>query len=383
MTHNFAGERHILLGGRVIFRLTSAWVALELLFGAPLARAQTTIEDLSSRTSLAVAAKSLTPGHFVRLQTRLPVGVPDMRELLRVQFPDGRKLAIHGWSDTGHWDAARQKIFYLGMRRFKKFIVYDAPSNLWQEIGWNGSPPPIDEKIGHAYGRNALDRKRGHFYHLSLVNKRARGLFRYLVDDDRWERLPDLPSAGYPSVAALSVEWHPGLDALVVLDPSSPGRRLWTFDGSGWHEQPRSTVNGYHSHLQYNDVSGDVLMAGGNRSPKTMQLFERNGKLRSLPDSPFPMTLGVNDLTYDPQSGRYLYIRSREQEIWELPAKTTKWRRVIDSSSTDWPLRPGSLAVPIPVESLGVVFFLHENGPYLYRHDPHKCERTSCPETMK
>lgn len=334
-------------------------------------------------TRLALVAQSLAPGEFARLATELPAPVSSLRDLLHVPFPDGRALAIHGWSDTGHWDPQRQKLFYLGMRRFKKFIAYDAHSNTWSELGWKGDPPPTDEKVGHAYGRNALDRKKGHYYHLAVVNRRARGLFRYIIDEDRWERLPDLPSSGYPSVAALSIEWHPGLDVLVVLDPSNPGRRVWTFDRAKWNELPRSTVNGYHSHLQYNDVAGDVLLAGGNRSRHAMQLLDRQGILQTLPDAPFPMTIGVNDLTYDPQSGRYLYIRARAREIWELDRQTSRWRRVVSPASDSWPTRSGSLGVPIPIESLGVIFMLHEDGPFLYRHNHTKCEKTSCPTTTK
>ena len=330
-------------------------------------------------TDLARAAAALPPGQFVRLETGLPAGVNTLRELLRVRFPDGRTIAIHDWSDTGHWDPQRQKLYYLGMRRFKKFIAYDAQSNTWEELGWKGEPPPIDEKVGHAYGRNALDRKRGHFYHLAMVDRRARGLFRYHLDDDRWERLPDLPSPGYPSVAALSIEWHPTLDVLVVLDPSHPGHRLWTFDGQNWLEKPRSSVSGYHSHLQYNDVTGDMLLTGGNRTPFAVELLDKKGTLHALPDAPFKMSIGINDLTYDPQSGRYLYIRSSEKEIWELDRDNDHWRRAADKLTIRWPIESNDLGVPIPIEPLGVIFLLHDNGPFLYRHDPNTCTRTVCP----
>jgi hypothetical protein len=131
--------------------------------------------------------------------------------------------------------------------------------------------------------------------------------------------------------------------------------------------------------MQYNDASGDMLLAGGNRTPHAMQLLDRNGIMHELPHAPFRMTIGVNDLTYDPQSGRYLYIRARAREIWELDPRTSRWRRTFDQASTPWPTRSGSLGVPIPIESMGVIFLLHESGPYLYRHDPAKCEKTSCP----
>jgi hypothetical protein len=93
------------------------------------------------------------------------------------------------------------------------------------------------------------------------------------------------------------------------------------------------------------------------------------------------MSIGSNDLTYDPQSGRYLYIRSKEKEIWELDRETGHWRRAADGSTIHWPTEAGELGVPIPIESLGVILLLHDTGPYLYRHATDTCTHTVCPST--
>jgi hypothetical protein len=70
---------------------------------------------------------------------------------------DGRTLAIDGWTDSAHWDPKRHRTFFIGMRKYKKFISYNVLTNAWQELCWAGDPPPKLEKFGHVYGRTALD----------------------------------------------------------------------------------------------------------------------------------------------------------------------------------------------------------------------------------
>ena len=258
--------------------------------------------------------------------------------------------------------------FFLGKRGLKKFISYDARTNTWEELGWAGEPPPQFEQFGRPYGRNALDWENGHYYHLSLVDGYSKGLYRYLIDQKRWERLPDLPSGGEKTVAAVSMEWHRGMKMLILLDRTGKGHQLWGFDGKAWKNLGRSAVHGYHSQMQYNEKRGDLLIAGGSHTMQKVDLITRNGELKHLPDAPFKMTIRNSDLFYDPVSGNYLYLITEERELWEMNPDSHEWKRIRTWTKENWPFGEYGYVVPAPIDELGAVLWLHQRAPLLYRH---------------
>jgi hypothetical protein len=348
-----------------------ALTAAALLLGGPVSAANDgKVESGLERTAIGMLAGKLEPGQFAVLKSTLPAGYERFYDFLRVQVEDGRRLEIDGWSDAADWDPKRGKLFFLGKRKHKKFISYDARTNAWEELGWAGDPPPQYEKFGRPYGRSALDWEHGHYYHLSLVDGRAKGLYRYLIDERRWERMPDLPSGGSTSVASMSMAWHRGLGKLVLLDRTGRGHQLWAFDGKAWSKLGLSNAEGHHSQMQYNEKRGDLLIAGGSKSKRKMDLLTADGALKPLPDAPFDMTIRNSDLTYDPQSGNYLYMRQEKKELWELDPKTWLWEKVATWTDESWPFGQFGYLVPAQIDQLGVVFWLHQRSPQLYRHRP-------------
>lgn len=301
-------------------------------------------------------AAQVAPGRFVLLETGLPPGISRLSELFRVRIDDGRMMSIDGWTDSAHWDPKRKRTFFIGMRKYKKFISYDAINNQWEELGWDGEPPPKFEKYGHVYGRTAIDWKRGHYYWLSLDNV----LNRYLIDEKRWEAIRDVPIGGY-----ISMEWHESLDMLIAIPR---GHEVKAYRDGKTLTLGKAAVDGYHSLGRYNRTRGDMLFGGGNKSSQKISSISKDGSIRDHHDAPFPFTIGNSSLTYDPVSGNYLLLRAKERELYEYDPDREEWRLAGDWSAGGWPFGAYGFYTPIVIDELGVIFWQSEHGNYLYRH---------------
>ncbi|THF61608.1 hypothetical protein [Pseudothauera rhizosphaerae] len=309
--------------------------------------------------ALASLARQTEAGTFRRFDAPLPAGTGSFSELLRVDTEDGKSLAIHGWSDSGHWDPKRKRAYFLGLRRYLKFICFDERRGAWLELGWQGDAPARYEQFGHIYGRTALDWRRGHYYRLGG----EAGLYRYLIDEERWEALPGAPVTGF-----VPMEWHYGLDRLVAL---GRGGHLFAFRDGEWTRMGRSAVDGYHSLARFNAKRGDMLVAGGNDSPRKVDLIDGKGTVRHLRDAPFDMLIKNTDLSYDPVSGNYLVFWSGGRVMYELDPERDEWRLAAEWNAITWPFgySPGGAGmVPIPIDEYGVILWLHESGALVYRH---------------
>lgn len=311
--------------------------------------------DLES-SEIGQAAAKIQPGTFVKIETKLPPGVERLSELFRVRVDDGRRLSIDGWTDSAHWDPKRKRTFFIGMRKYKKFISYDAVKNQWSELGWKGDPPPKFEKFGHVYGRTALDWKRGHYYWLSPDNM----LNRYFIDNEKWEAIRDVPIGGY-----ISMEWHETLDMLVAI---KQGHEVMGFRGNEARTLGKAGVDGYHSVGRYNRKRGDMLFAGGNHSRQKVSLIGGDGEIIDKRDAPFSLSIGNSSLTYDPISGNYLLMRGKERKLYEYEPGRDEWRVAGEWSVDEWPFGVYSFYTPIVIDELGVVFWQSEVGNYIYRH---------------
>lgn len=301
-------------------------------------------------------AAQVKPGTFVRIETKLPPGMTKLSDLFRVRVDDGRRLSIDGWTDSAHWDPKRKRTFFIGMRKYKKFISYDAINNQWEELGWEGEPPLKFEKFGHVYGRTALDWKRGHYYWLSPGNV----LNRYVIDEKRWETINDVPIGGY-----ISMEWHESLDMLVAI---VSGHDVKGFRDGKTTTLGKAAVHGYHSVGRYNRKRGDMLFAGGNESRQKVTLISRDGTIKNHSDVPFPVTIASSSLTYDPVSGNYLLVRGEERQLYEYDPDSGEWRLAGDWSRGGWPFGSYGFYTPIVIDELGVIFWQSEVGNHLYRH---------------
>lgn len=336
-----------------LLRSLRAFVALISIAGVSVVNA--TSPGLQG-SELARVAAALPAGAFLEIKTQLPPGVERLSELFRVRVDDGRRLSIDGWTDSAHWDPERKRTFFIGMRKYKKFISYDALRNRWDELGWEGEPPPKFEKFGHVYGRTALDWKRGHYYWLSPGNV----LNRYVIDQARWEAVRGVPIDGY-----ISMEWHETLDKLIAI---KQGHEVMAFRDGETKKLGEAGVHGYHSVGRYNRTRGDMLFAGGNKSGEKVSLISRDGKIVEKRDAPFRLSIGNSSLTYDPISGNYLLVRGKERKLYEYDPDRDEWRVAGDWSAGGWPFGPYAFYTPVVIDELGIILWQSEVGIFLYRH---------------
>lgn len=309
-----------------------------------------------ANTALGRLAAELAPGEFRRLNASLPGGVERFASLLGGVRPDGRPApAIDTWTDSAQWDPSRQRVFFQGLRISNRFLSYHAQGNHWEEISLEvPDAPPRFERFGHLYGRTALDRRRGHFYRLV-----GSTLHRYVIDEQRWEAFPGAPIGSY-----ISIGWHEALDQLVGTD----NHGVHGFRDGHWQPLGRTAVHGYHSSSRYNPRRKDMLFIGGNESRRTVDLLTADGAIKHMRDAPFDFTIRADDLTYDPVSGRYLVLL-RDRTLWEYDADRDEWHLARDmrGAAQGWPFGSGGI-VPVPIDELGIVFWIMQNGALLYRH---------------
>ena len=313
-------------------------------------------ESKLSDSPIGLLAAKLEPGDWSDIQTVLPKDVSSLFELFRVRVDDGRMMSIDGWTDSAHWDPLRQKTFFIGLRKYKRFIAYDVMKNAWLVLGWAGNPPPKFERVGHVYGRTALDWRRGYYYWLGPGTV----LYRYHLQEARWESVDDVLMGGY-----IPMEHHESIDILLAINRG--GRLIGYRDGRSW-EIERVAVDGYHSVGRYNRKRGDMLFAGGNASPRKLVLIGKDGEVRNLRDAPFDIVIKNASLTYDPKSGNYLVMLRNERELHELDPDRDEWRLARSWSVNQWPFAREGFYTPVVIDELGVSFWQSETGNRIYRH---------------
>lgn len=335
-------------------RQTLGWLLISGLLSLPVGAVRA--EDGLADSPIGRLAATLKPGDWAEIETVLPKGMTSLFDLFRVRIDDGRFMSIDGWTDSAHWDPRRRQTLFIGMRKYKRFIAYDSMNNAWQVLGWAGNAPPKFERVGHVYGRTALDWKRGHYYWLGP----GKVLYRYLLDEARWESIDGVLMGGY-----VPIEMHEGMDALLAI--SRGGQLIGYRDGKSW-EIGRVAVDGYHSVGRYNRARGDMLFAGGNASARKLVLVSKDGSTRSLRDAPFDIVIKNASLTYDPKGGNYLFMLRQERELHELDPDRDEWRLVRKWSESQWPFARNGFYTPVVIDELGVSFWQSETGNRVYRH---------------
>lgn len=318
-------------------------------------------------TVIGQLSATLVPGKFHPLESTLPEGFPTLGDLLRVpkyESGGGGRLSIADWTDSAHWDPLRKQAFFMGLRKNKRFIRYDAASNAWTIIPIEGdNAPPTYESYGHMYGRTALDWEKGHYYHLS-----ADTLYRYWIDENRWEKFENTPLDD-----PISMDYHDEMDALVAVRGGGGGGThytAWMFQDDQWTELGKTTVQGYHASAQYNRKRAEYLAIGGTKSYRAVNLIDADGTIRVMGDAPWDITISNGVITYDPISGKYLLLRwGGVRTLYEYDADADTWREAINWQSGGWPFGSYGHMVPIPIDELGAILWITDTGSaQLYRH---------------
>jgi len=344
-----------------MIRRTALWL-LSSCFAFPIdfAQAAAPTDDAAS-TAFARLAAEMKPGTWRELKTE---GLTDA--LLKAPLPS-KGLDIMGWTDDAFFDDREDRIYFLGLRQRRRFIAYSAATNSWSDLGLPdhhlaAGSPPVESKFGHVYSRNAFDPQRGRFYHMD--HNEGGGIYRFEIATQRWNKLPE---GGNYAMTGI-IEYFSARQGLVNLGSGRDGVRFFREADQAWENLGSVDVHGYHSLGRHNPLREEVLLAGGNDSPRTVVRVRKNERIERLNDSPVALNIRHDKLTVDPLSGRYLILLSDEKRLYEFDSNTNAYRLVDDFTETPWPFGRYDMPVAAFSQKHGVVVWV-AHRMVLYKHD--------------
>ncbi|MFW5871195.1 MAG: hypothetical protein ACOCVH_01785 [Verrucomicrobiota bacterium] len=286
-------------------------------------------------------------------------------------------LHIAGWSDNAFWDSRTGQLLYMGLRQTRRFVAFSEEANAWRtmDIDPLSDNPVWFQKFGHIYGTSGFDPERSRFYHTYRDFKNSKfdldlkgGFSWYDVVSGKWTKLP--PSIG----GSMSVEYFTAMDGLVVLRKEmvffSHERQAWEKMNNG-----ESPVDGYHSLFRHNPMLQEVLMAGGNRSPKVVARLTKEGKIERLKNFPGKsLSIKLDHVMIDPASGRYLICDAVKEgkktirNLYEFDSRTNQYR-LVPPFTEGWPFGKYGMPVSASIPEYGVTIWGEGGNIHLYKHD--------------
>jgi len=347
------------------------------------------VEQRRGRTELSKLAASMKPGTWAELKVQFPEKdivkeyedwpghtVKISKSIFKSPMVDGGRnrggtggLHIAGWTDDAFWDSRTGQLLYMGLRQTRRFVAFSEEDNAWRsiELDPTGDNPVMLQKFGHIYGTSGFDPVRSRFYH-SYRKYRLRGLdleggiSHYDVVAGKWTKLPK--GIG----GSMSLEYFSAMDGLVILRKKmvffSNEQKAWKPLDNG-----ESPVDGYHSLFKHNPYCREVLMAGGNQSPRTVARLTAEGKIERLKDSPERLSIGSDQVTIDPLSGRYLIAKKKEKRkiLYEFDSRGNRYR-LVTPFGEGYPFGKYGMPVCAAIPEYGVTVWT-QGGVFLYKHD--------------
>lgn len=373
-------------------REASAESRLAAVWGSSTEEIEKAVAKRRGKTELSKLAASMKPGTWAELKVRGPekdvvkeyknwpghtVMIP--KGIFRSPKVDGGRnnggtggLHIAGWTDDAFWDSRTGQLFYMGLRQTRRFVAFSEEENAWRsiELDPTSDNPVMLQKFGHIYGTSGFDPVRSRFYHQYRKYKRRdldleAGISYYDVVAGKWTKLPKAIDG-----RNMSIEYFSAMDGLVILREKmvffSQKKQAWKTLDNG-----ESPVNGYHSLFKHNPFLNELLMAGGNQSPRTVARLTAKGKIERLKDSPVTLSIGGDQLLIDPASGRYL-ISNQEKKVrgrtlYEFDSRTNQYR-LVKPFGEGWPFGKYGMPVCACIPEYGVSIWT-EGRTFLYKHD--------------
>lgn len=322
------------------------------------------VETRRGKTALSKMAAEMKPGTWSELKVEMPKGL-----WMSPRVNDRGGLHIAGWTDDAHWDSRTGQFLYMGVRQTRQFIAYSEEKNAWRVIPLDreSDNPVFETKFGHIYGNNAFDPVTSRFFHrYHTFDEKQGGISSFDVVTEKWTKLPPAPATTTEAGYGMSIEYFGARKTLVILGPRlrhfSDAAQQWSMPTE------KSPIDGYHGLFRHNPFRNEVLLAGGNNSPKTVARLKKDGTIERLKD--FPRELGVRSdkVTIDPQSGRYLILH-RDREFYEFDSDTNECRLFDDFSKTAWPFHNFDMPVVAFIPEYGVTMWAASSKCWLYKHD--------------
>ena len=307
-------------------------------------------------TPLGMLARAMEPGTWAELETEMP---PDMMTV-ETDPETGRRLHIAGWTDDAHWDPTTGQVLYLGFRIRTKMIAFRASTSAWRELPTFEWPEGQGTR-GHVYGNNAHDPATGTFFH-AVAGYRP---FSFDVATETWTRRPDAPARGGHGG---SIEFFPEMGGVLRyyryggIHSFDPASDTWR-EVQG--ESVTDTVVGYHSLLRYHPRRGEVIVMGGNQTPRGVARIEADGTFTPLADVPFDLTVRDDYLLAHPLTEHYLLFLDAFSAAYDYDPDTGALTE-LDDFTNPWASAEMPISATIP--ELGVILFV-DRTVRLYR--PH------------
>lgn len=316
----------------------------------------------AAESELAAAARSLAPGEWKTLTTRMPGG----REFFR--SPSGRDWDLN-YADSGRWDPVGECAYFYGSGHMDApvFLRYCARDNLWSKLPippWLDLSGSVWSYSCHGYDKNALDERKRILYFFR--DHGEGGVYRYDIVRGEWTRLPGTP--GPPSwLVSEAGEYFPGIGP-VGLDGAA--QALYRFDEETrrWDKLasvPLKPVN--NSFAEYS-TGHRVMLFGGGNDERRAWLLDAKGIVRRVADA--PVSIGVVNygnggiLTADPVTGDFIFVHVTGA-VYSYSPQSDRWQ-----SAGHAPLANPVFTIGIPVSTYGVIMFVKADAGvvWLYRH---------------
>src|SRR5262245_47789934 len=134
--------------------------------------------------------ETMQPGDWGELTTN---------EIDAVLVAGGASQMEIGYSEDIVWDPDSRQLFFVGgdHNDLPQFISYSEDTNTWEQHprpGWMGSGTM------HGYDHSAIDPSRRFVYHRPFASTHV---YRYDIDNDAWNQVPDAPNNGTSCCDAL------------------------------------------------------------------------------------------------------------------------------------------------------------------------------------
>ncbi len=264
---------------------------------------------------------------------------------------------ILNYSGSGVWDPIGREVRFVGQghNEPEKMIIYDEAANTWRN-----SPPPVGTGIGHGYDHNAIDDRTGISYYRKYYST---GVYAY--QDRNWSALPSLPGTESDYTCCGALVYSNDLGGLTFW--SNGG--IYAFRGGKWSTLKTGLPMGtYHNVAEYSKPYGLVIGGGGNGDNRLYAL-DPKGDVATLPPAPTGIGIYSGLLIADPSSGELLalgdtgafYAYHPGNRSWKaLPKPPARYLESGGSAIL--------MTVAVPIETYGVVMFLHRDGIVLYKH---------------
>ena len=287
-------------------------------------------EEEKAETVMGKLAASMKPGEWKLMETKgLTKGLTLVTK---------RKLSILGWGDNATWDPNTRQLLFMGFRLSLKFIAYSEEENKWRELPtfkW-----PLKKSFGHPYGNNAINRKKGVFYHHASASP---FVYAFDIREEKWSRLPTCPFKA--KGCGWAIEYFPEMDA--ILFPYASGQ-VYKLDmkKEKWSVLQKGLSYSLHPFIRHNAKHGVVLLGGGNDRERNLFCINADGKIKKMAKTPVDIHVRSTKIVEDPVTGDFLVLQRKK--FYAYCINRDKWAP-LDDPSMKPPSYDGSLiCAPVP-----------------------------------